>query len=396
MTGTVGALVYETPAAAAAVGRRALVAGLIALAACLVGGLFSPEQFFRSYLLAFTYWSGVALGCLAILMIQHLTGGAWGLVIRRLLESAAGTLPLVALLFLPVAFGVRHLYVWARPEAVQADPLLQVKQLYLNVPFFLARAGVYLLVWNMLAYVLIRWSRAQDRAEAPPDRWFRLLSAPGLLLWGLTVTFAAVDWIMSLEPRWYSTIFGVLAMGGHGLAAFAFVTASLFLLTRAGALGGIVLPKHFHDLGNLMLAFVMLWTYFSFSQLLIIWSGNLPAEVTWYVHRSTGGWLWVGVLVAAGQFALPFLLLLSRGVKRNARALGTIAVLILAMRLVDQFWLIAPGFHPEGLSIHWMDLVAPIGVGGVWVASYARQLQRQSLLPVNDPYLRETLFDARS
>lgn len=372
--------------------QRALIVGVVGLAFCLVGAVFNPAQFFRSYLLSYMLWTGVALGCLAILMLQYLSGGMWGLVIRRLLESATRTLPLMALLFVLVALGLRTLYVWARPEAVAASEALRHKQSYLNVWFFLIRAVAYFAVWIGVSHLLNKWSRQQD--ETDDVKWRRrlqLLSGPGLVLYGLTVTFASIDWIMSLEPEWFSTIFGVLIMGGQGVSAIAFIIVVSFWLVQREPKSGVFAPARFHDLGNILLTFVMLWAYFAFSQLLIIWSGNLPEEIPWYLYRLQSGWRGVGILLVVFHFALPFLLLLSRDFKHSARRLALLAAGILLMRVVDLLWLIAPRFHQKGLYVHWMDFVAPIGLGGLWLAFFLHQLKQRPLLPLQDPYLKEVL-----
>jgi hypothetical protein len=335
------------------------------------------------------------LGSLAIVMVPHLSGGAWGLVIRRVLESATRTMPLVALLFVPLLFGLASLYPWARPDVVAADVALQRKQAYLNVPFFIARTAIYFALWGGIAFFLNRWSLEQDRRGTVSDRRFRLLSAPGLLIYGLTVTFMSVDWVMSLDPHWFSTIFGVLFMGGQALSAMAFAIAVLLVLAAYPPLSEIVAPSHFHDLGKLLLAFVMLWAYFAFSQFLIIWSGNLPEEIPWYIHRLHGGWRWVALLIVVGHFVLPFVLLLSRDLKRTGRTLAAVAGLVIVMRLVDLFWMIAPVSREGEFGLHWLDLAAPLGVGGLWLAFYIRQLGSRALLPVHDPYFEESLGHGR-
>ncbi len=367
--------------------RRALSVGVAALALCVAGAIASPAQFFRSYLFGYLFWTGVALGCLAIVMLQHLSGGAWGMVIRRMLESGSRTLPLMALLFLPLIPGIRQLYGWSRP-----DNAISYQTAYLNVPFFLFRAALYFLVWLSIAYFLNRWSREQDRTgDLRLARRLQLLSGPGLVLYGLTATFAAIDWVMSLEPHWYSSIFGILIIGGQALSAMAFIIAVAVLLAQHEPLSGVLLPSHFNDLGKLLLTFVMLWAYFAFSQLLIIWSGNLSEEIPWYLHRLHSSWRWVGVLLILFHFALPFVLLLSRDLKRNARALALLAVGVIFMHLVDLFWLTAPEFWPGGFHLHWMDIAAPVGIGGVWLAVFAWQLRGWPLLPIGDRYLEKAL-----
>jgi len=370
---------------------RSLWVGLAGLALCAAGAVLSLEQFFRAYLFAYLFWLGVALGCLAIVMIHHVTGGAWGLVIRRLLESGTRTIPVMALLFIPLVFGLETLYLWARPEEVAADELLLHKASYLNKPFFLLRAAAYFAVWIALAHQLNKWSRQQDATgDERLVRRFQVLSAAGLLLFVLTMSFASVDWIMSLEPHWFSTIFGVLIMAGQAVSAFCFVIAVAILLSRTGALS-VLTPAHLHDLGKLLFAFVMVWAYFALSQFLIIWSANLPEEIPWYLKRMTGGWEWVGLAIILMHFALPFLVLLSRGVKRNANRLARVALLVFLMRVVDLYWMMAPAYEEGRLRLHWIDLAAVIGVGGVWVHLFLRQLGKMPLLPQRDPYLEEAL-----
>lgn len=373
--------------------RSCLFAGIAGLALCLVGAIFSTAQFFHSYLLAYIFWLGLALGCLGIVMLHNLSGGAWGLIIRRIVESGMMTLPLMALLFVPLLFGLSGLYEWTRPEAHAHDLLMQRKSAYLNVPFFIARAAIYFIFWAGAAWMLARWSAEHERgADARLVARQRLASGPGLVLFILTVTFASIDWIMSLEPEWYSTIYGVHFFGGHALAAFAFSILFATRLAERAPFAGIVQPRHFRDLGNLLLAFVMLWAYFAYSQWIIIWSGNLPEEISWYLRRNRGGWQWVITALILFHFIAPFLLLLSRSVKRRLQTLGAIAAAIMFMRLVDIFWYTAPAFHPGSFYLHWMDIAAPVGLGGIWLAVFFRQLGSRPLLPLNDPHAREVLL----
>lgn len=383
---------FAPPPGLSGVRTRALTIGVLGSGVAIALGFADPAQFFPSYLLAFVYWFGIALGALALLMLQHLTGGAWGVMIRRPLEAATRTLPLMAVMFVPLAFGLSHLYPWADTPAVLADAVLRGKAAYLNVPFFLARAAIYFAVWIGLAGLLSRWSRGQDRTADPrfADR-MRKLSGAGLVLWGVTLTFASIDWLMSLEPHWFSTIFGILMMGGMGLGAMAFAIIVLRALSAVEPIAGVVRPSHFHDLGNLLLAFVVLWAYFSFSQLLIIWAGNLPEEIPWYLHRIQGSWSAIAGVVAVFYFAVPFILLLSRRTKRHAPALALVAGGVLAARLVDLFYLIAPEFSKQGFRVHALDLAALVGVGGLWVACFVWQLAGRPLLPLNDPELESAI-----
>jgi hypothetical protein len=392
---------YTVPPEVGRYQQRALIIGIIGLVLLAVGA-FLPAfggvtQFFRSYLLGFVFWVGIALGCLGLLMLQYLTGGAWGMVIRRVLESGTRTLPLMLLLFLPLAIvGLPYVYEWMHiPEVGRDEPLrrmIEAKKGYLNPTFFWIRAAIYFVIWLGLAYLLNKWSREQDRtAERRISKKFQMASGPGLVLFVLTVTFAAVDWVMSLDAEWFSTIFGLLFVAGWVLSAFSLVIAVMVLLATRAPLDSVVKAPHFHDLGKLLLAFVMLWAYFSFSQFLIIWSGNIPEETKWYLQRLRGGWGWVGLAVVIFHFALPFLLLLSRDLKRSARKLAVVAIIVFVMRFVDLFWLIVPEFNRGHFRFNWMDIAAPVGIGGLWLAFFAWQLKQRPLLPVNDPYLQEAI-----
>lgn len=371
----------------------ALVVGVVALALCVVGWLVDPAQFFASWLLGVVYWVGISIGCLALSMIHHLTGGTWGVPVRRVWEAAAGLLPLLALLFVPLVFGIETLYPWAR-DAAADDPFLQHKAAYLDEPFFLARTALYFLVWIGLAWWLKSLSDRQDRAADPRlTKRAQAISAPGLVLWAFATTFAYVDWLMSLEPHWFSTIYGVYFFGASGMAAMAFLIVVGVLLARRPPFDAWLGRRHFHDWGKLLFAFVLLWTYFAFSQFLIIWSGNLPEETIWYLHRMTHGWEHVGLALALLQFAVPFALLLSRDLKRNPRALAGVALFVLLMRWVDHLWQIAPNFHPHGFALHWLDVAAPLAVGGLWLAGFVWLFNRRPVVPAHDPYLEESLGD---
>ena len=372
--------------------RTALVVGLAALAACALGAIANPAQFFRSYLLAFVFWNGLATGSMAVLMLQYLTGGAWGIAIRRELEAAMRTLPLTALAFLPLLAGLSRLYEWTHADAVAADELLRKKIAYLNTPFFVFRAVLAFAIWLGFAYLLDKWSRAQD-AHADPgiDRRLQLLSGGGLVAYGLTTTWTSVDWVMSLEPHWYSTMYGVLFIVGQGLGGLALATATVLRLSGETSIAALVGGRTRNDLGKMLFAFVMLWAYVSFSQYLITWSGNLPEEISWYLARLRGGWGAVGAAVLVFHFVLPFLLLISRQANRNPRILFGAAALLLFMRFVDVAWLVLPAFSKGALRLHWMDLAAPIGLGGVWIALYARNLAGRPLLPAHDPGYEEAL-----
>jgi hypothetical protein len=374
---------------------RSLMVGALAAVIGIIGAIVQPGQFFPAYLLAFMAWLGVTLGCMAILMLQHMTGGAWGLVIRRILEAGSRTLPLMAGLFLPILFGLSRLYPWARPDEVAKDKHLQdITQSYLNFSGFLVRAIIYFAIWGVLAYFLNRWSQEQDSPHTRDiSLQFRRISGPGLVLYALCMSFAAIDWTMSMSPHWISTIYPLIFVAGQGLSALGFTVAIEDLLFRHKPMSELLKPNQVHDHGKLVLTFVMLWAYFSFSQWLIIWAGNLPEEISWYVRRLTGGWGWVGLALALFHFGLPFALLLSRGLKRDIRKLVWLAVWLIVMRGVDLFWMIEPNFH-EQFHVSLWDVVLPFAMGGFWLAFFFRNLRSRPLLPLHDPHTRELLEPA--
>jgi hypothetical protein len=376
--------------------RRSLVAGVAGLGLSAIGAFVATDQFFRSYLWSYLFIVGLSMGSLAWLMLQHLSGGAWGTVIRRPAEAATRLIPVVALLFVPIALGIPHLYPWSHPEIVAADEALRHKQIYLNVPFFLARTAFYFAGWILLAWLLNRASAEQDRSASPAiARRFAAVSAPGLIFWGFSVTFMAVDWVLSVDPHWFSTIFGLLFIAGQALSSMAFLIALLVLMSGRRPFSQILTPRHLHDLGKFTLACVMIWAYFSFSQFLIIWSGNLPEEIPWYLERLRGGWGYIGLLLVVGHFALPFALLLSRDLKRNFKLLASICVFILLMRLVDLFWLLVPDLRKGGFAVSWLDLTVPVGLTGLWLYLFFTQLEKRPLMPIGDPHLEEALEHGR-
>ncbi len=372
--------------------RQFLIVGIAGAAVSALGWFVNPAQFFQSYLLGFMLVLGASLGCLALGMIHQLSGGAWGVVIRRPIGAAARVLPILTLLFLPIVFGMHYLYEWTNADLVARDEVLLGKRAYLNTPFFLVRSAIYFLVWSALSYFLNAWSLEQDRTgDETLSRRMQMTSGVGLVAYGLTVTFASFDWMMSLEPHWFSTIYGVLIMGGQGLTAWGVLIVVLVWLSSRPPLDAVIARDHFHDLANLMLAFVMLWAYFSFSQYLIIWSGNLPEEIAWYLHRLQTGWRFIGGMLVVFHFAVPFLLLLSRSIKREPQMLVKVAAGILVMRAVDLFWLIAPEFHRNGIAVSWMDIAVPLSLASIWIGCFIWQLRGRALLPVHDPQFDEAL-----
>jgi len=362
---------------------KSLLVGACASIVMLSGLLFSRQQFFRAYLVGYLIILGIALGSLSLIMLHHLVGGAWGLLIRRIAEAAAMTLPAVAVLFLPIAAGFSRLYPWARPDEVNADPILQHRQHVFNPPAILLRAVIYFVIWILWAWRLRANSLAQDVSDDPrlPAR-ARRLSASGFVVCFITVSLAAMDWIASREPHWYSSVFGLLVVVGQSAAAISFALVMLALLARSTSLGDVTLPDALHDLGNLLLTIVILWAYISFSQLLVIWIGNSSEDNIFYFHRAIGVWRFAGIALIVLHFAVPFVLLLNQGAKRNLRMLGSIAAGLLVLRFVDILWLVAPSSSTaDPGSMSWLDFIAPVALGGIWLSIFFWILSGARLVP---------------
>ena len=386
---------YDAPAGVNRVQRGALIVGVVFTVLLVIGFFVDRAQFFQSYLLGFGFWAGITIGSLALLMLQHLTGGGWGLVIRRVLEASTRTLPLVVVLFLPILLGARSIYKWLDPHELEKHPVLVEKAKYLNLTFFSIRALIYFAIWLALVFFLNRWSLEQDRtADRQFTKRMQMLSGPGMVLLIFTVTFASIDWFMSLEPLWYSTIYGFIFVAAWGLSALAFTVAVMAALAKHEPMSRIVGQMHFHDLGKLLLALVMLWSYFAFSQFLIVWSGNLPEEISWYLPRIHGAWGAIALTVIVLHFAFPFLFLLSSSFKKDSGKLVIVAVLILVMRLIDLFWMLTPSFSGEHFDFSWLDVVAPVAIGGWWLCTFTWALGRRALIPINDP-LYETALEQK-
>lgn len=350
------------------------------------------SQILHAYLLAYVYWLMIPLGCMAILMMHHLTGGWWGYPIRRLLEAGTRTFGVMALLFVPVVIWMKQIYPWVNPPKDMADDLnYHFKLAYLNPNFFIVRAIIYFAILMGLAHLLNKWSREQDSTGDPRlAKYLEGISGPGLILWGMAVSFAMIDWVMSLEPKWFSTIYGMIFMIVGALTAMSFIVFVLRRLVddeRGREIKEKVTPGQFNDLGNLMLAFTMLWAYLSFSQFLIIWAGNIKDEIPWYITRAFGSWGKLAVVLIVLHFALPFLLLLQRNIKRRVHRLSLVASLLLILSLVDVYWLMVPAYEQDGPhlgSLVW-DIFYLVVIGIIWIATYFWQLGKMPLLPLHDP-----------
>ena len=366
--------------------RNALICGVVGVILVVVLGLRDTQQLYRSYLFAFVYWNALPLGCMGVLMLHHLTGGRWGLPIRRILEAGSRTIGMMAVLFLPVVFGMSKLYIWDDPAIVQGDAVLMDKRWWLNPTGFVIRYVIYFALWLLIAWLLNKWSREQDATGNPAlaDR-MSAVSAPGVVVWAFVVTGAAVDWVMSLEPHWYSTVYGLLFVVISALAAFSFTLFVLRMLSDYPPVKDSVLPTHYNDLGNILLAFLMLWAYLSFSQLLIIWAGNLKEEIPWYMQRAFGGWAPIGVALVVFHFFVPFLLLLQRGVKRQLRAVSIVCGWIVILSILDVYWIVVPSWDKISPHLHLTDVFAFVGIGGLWVGAFFWELKKLPLLPLHDP-----------
>ena len=397
-------LTYTLPAERfEAYGRRALIAGGIGIAASAAGFVLAPGHFFRAWLIAFMLFLSIGLGSMAAAMVQHLTGGAWG-VFRRIFEASSRTVPLLAVLFIPIALGVGSLYPWAHADHVAADEILRHRAPYLNLPFWLGRAVFYFAGWIALAMILNRLSRRQDDGDVSVNMSIQRWSGFGLVLYALTVTFAGIDWIMALNPHWYSTLFGFLMIAAQGLSGLAFTIIAATLLFRSPPMSGILKPFHFHDLGKLMFAFVMIWAYFNFSQYLLTFAANLAEEVPYMITRTNNGWGYLALFLITFHFFVPWLLLLSRDTKRNPYRLVNLAIWMLIVKYADFFMMVSPEFaasgpnlhliegeHVSHLFIHWVDPFAVMAVGGLWVWMFMGELKKRPLIASGDPYLLAAL-----
>jgi hypothetical protein len=384
---------YSAPESVERLRQRALIAGLLGVVLSVAGAIKSPEQFFPSYLLAFLFVLGLSLGSLGLLMLQHLTGGDWGVIIRRPLEAASRTLLLVLAFFVPILVGMKYLYaVWLNAPPAGQGALSSFQQGYLTEPWFIVRGFFYFAVWLTLVLAFNRWSKRQDidKEDRLLRRRLKLLSGPGIILYVFGIGFASIDWVMSLSPHWFSTIYGFIFVAGQIISSLCLVIAIAVMLARTEPMARVIQPRHFSDLGKLLLTFVMLWAYFGFSQLLIIWSGNLPDEISFFRSRLYGGFGPVAVIILIFHFFIPFFLLLSRNLKRSASLLVKVAFLLVLMRLVDLFWYTRPDFTHSPIP-NLSDLAAPLALIGLWLFVFAGQLKQMPLLPLGDPNLAEAI-----
>jgi hypothetical protein len=368
------------------------VLALLGVAVCAILGPGNPKQFYFSWLVSFLFFLTLALGALFFVLIQYAAQGGWGIVLRRIGETVFAMLPVMAILFVPVLFGLHALYSWTVPGAAEQDALLHWKSPYLNVPFFLIRAGLFFLIWSVIALTYYRGSRGQDATGDPAvSARLRRFAGPALIVLALTQSFAAIDWIMSLTPHWYSTIFGVYFFAGSFVGFIALLSVVSVAMRGAGLLDTLISAEHLHDVGKFLFAFTAFWAYIGFSQFFLIWYGNLPEETIWYKARMEGSWLTVSLLLMAGHFVAPFLYLMGRTVKRKGTTLAIGGAWLLFMHFVDLYWQVMPTLHPEGLRPSVLDVAAFMAVGGCFLAAAGWLIRRQALVPVRDPRLAESL-----
>lgn len=373
-------------------GKIALIVGGAGLLLSAVGFFLDAKQFYHSYLAAFVFWTTIALGGLFFTMLHHLTGATWSVVLRRFSEAIMVILPVLAILFLPIIPGMHDLYHWTHEEAVAADHILQQKEPYLNIPFFLIRAVFYFGVWFLLARTLKKYSTQQDNAPEPSltDK-MRRFSAPGMLLFAVTLTYAAFDWLMSLNPHWYSTIFGVYIFSGSLLSVLAFILLAALYLRGKDVLQSVITLEHYHDLGKLLFGFTVFWAYIAFSQYMLIWYGNIPEETEFFLQRWEGSWKYVSMVIVFFHFALPFLILVTRAAKRNLALMKVMGFWFLIIHYVDIHWIVMPTLHTEGFSLSWIDFTTLIGIGGLFVWYFWKQFAQQATVPINDPKLQSSI-----
>jgi hypothetical protein len=365
---------------------------LLGAVACAILGAANPKQFFFSWLVSFLFFLSLALGALFFVLIQYAAQGGWGIVLRRIGETIFATIPVMAALFLPVLLGLRDLYEWTAPGAADHDALLRWKAPYLNVPFFLIRAVLYFGMWSFIALLYYRGSRGQDVTGDPRvSARLRRLAGPAIIVLALTQTFASIDWIMSLTPHWYSTIFGVYFFAGSFVGFIALLSVVVVAMRGVGLLDTVISAEHLHDIGKLLFGFTAFWAYIAFSQFFLMWYANLPEETVWYKARLEGSWTQVSLLLMAGHFAVPFFYLMGRTVKRKGATLAIGGVWLLVMHFVDLYWQVMPTLHPEGVSPSALDVAALLAVGGCFVAAAGWLMRRQALVPLRDPRLAESL-----
>ncbi len=372
--------------------KNLIIMGGLVLILSALGLFFNSKQFFYSYLVAWVFWVSLGLGALFFVMLNHLTGAVWGIVLRRLTESVMMVLPYMFILAIPIFIGMHELYNWSNAGIVAADPLLQKKAAYLNVPFFVIRTCIYFLIWFLIAKRLYKASISQDQNPGfDKIQKMRRTSGPGMVLFALTTSFAAFDWLMSLDPHWYSTIFGVYVFSGGLLGSLALFTLIGMYFKKKDVLAKTITIEHYHDLAKLILSFTIFWAYMAFSQYFLIWYANIPEETILYLHRWQGSWKFFSLLLVFGHFVFPFLGLLTRAAKRSMGFVKFMSVWILLMHWIDLYWISLPTYHHHGIHLSWMDFTIFLGIGGIFMGIFLKTFSANSLVPIGDPQLEKSI-----
>lgn len=372
--------------------KRFFGIGIVGLIATAIGYFLNHEQFFFSYLTSFTFFTSLGLGALVLLMIHHLTRSEWGVVLRRIPEVLSSNLWIWGLFFIPLFFGMHSLYHWTHADAVASDPVLQGKVPYLNTTFFIIRQFIYFAIWGYLGYKLYNSSVEQDGSgDWGIQTLQRRLSGPGTVIFAITISFASFDWIMALDPHWYSTMFGVYFFAMSFQAMFAGLILLILFLRNNDILANTIRTVHIRDLSLWMFAFTVFYAYIAFSQFLLIYYANIPEETVWYLERLNGGYEYLAFFYLFGRFVIPFIVLLGKKAKTNFKVVSSMAILILAAHLVEIYWLIMPVLHHHGVHFDWMTITAFIGLGGFFLGLFFHRFKKQKMVPVNDPKLSQSL-----
>jgi hypothetical protein len=371
-------------------GKIALVIGVLGLLLSAIGYFGDSKQFYFSYLTSFAFWVSLGLGGLFFTMLHHISGAKWSTVLVRISQAAMSVLPIMIIFFIPIFFGIKELFDWSHPEIVAESSVLQGKAGFLNTSFFTIRAIIYFAIWGILAFLINKYSRLQDEGK-DTTKQLRIVSAPGMFLFAFTLSFAAFDWLMSLDPHWFSTMFGAYYFGGSFVIILALLIIMANYLQSNGTLTNEINHAHFSDLGKMFFGFIVFWAYLGGAQYFFIWYANIPEETVWFLDRWKNSWKTVSQLLIIGHFLLPFVTLIFFNTKRNRKILVFFAFWIFLFHYLDMYWLIAPTLHHESAQFSWMDLTAFLGIGGIFIALFWKNFTSKAIVPVNDPYLSASI-----
>jgi hypothetical protein len=384
---------YQMEASRWTTGRNTLAfIALASILACVAGYFTNPARFFQSYTVAFAYTTYIGVGAFFFVMVQFLTGSAWSVTMRRIMENVMMTIPIGLLLFVPLVLGMKEIYPWMDAAKVAADPVIKSKSAFLNQNFFIVRGIIYFALWSLWAGSIYRQSTKQDTEKSIrqmhiASKW----SAPGLFLAVVVGSISSFDWLMSLEPTWYSTIFGLVTLTGGALAFFSVVTLVSLGFRRAGVLSNSITQEHYHDLGKWMFALTAFYTYCAFSQYMLIWYSNIPEETIWYRHRLEGGWFSISILMPFLRFLIPFFLLLCRAAKRSLKMVAFIAVWSLVVEFIDLYWIVMPTYYKNGPQFHWLDIATLAATVSICGLMFWSRFKKHKMAPVGDLRFEQSL-----